>query len=64
MVFLEQEQEAKNYERRNNMPDQVMKPKQKGNTPGIVKQVNRGSIQGPTGSAATLTAFNRSGKKK
>ncbi len=46
------------------MPDPVMRPKQKSNTPGIVKQVNRGPIQGPTGSAQTLTPFNRSGKKK
>lgn len=46
------------------MADPVMRPKQKSNTPGIVKQVNRGVIQGPTGSASTLNPYNRSGKKK
>ncbi|KKM84867.1 hypothetical protein LCGC14_1294820 [marine sediment metagenome] len=46
------------------MSDPVMRPKQTKNAPGIVKQVNRGPIAGPTGSAATLTAFNRSEKKK
>ena len=43
--------------------DPVMHPTQKSNTPGIVKQVNRGAVKGPTGSAATLNPFNRSGKK-
>ena len=46
------------------MSDIVMKPKQKSNSPGVAKQVSRGVFSGPTASTATLTPFNRKGKKK
>ncbi len=46
------------------MSDKVMHPTQKSNSPGIVKQVNRAPIKGPTGSGSTLMGFNKKGKKK
>ena len=45
------------------MGDKVMHPTQTGNSPGIVKQVNRGPIKGPTGSASRLMGFNKKKKK-